>query len=82
VLPPDLFENPPDQQDPAPFEAAADSADDIHLMSLHTPQARDAVGGESQIQATTQAAVDNSNAAFIDSKMVARCVLVHSSVAA
>ena len=56
VLPPDLFENSAATQGPAPFETAADSADDIHLMSLYTPQARDAVGGDSQIQATIRAA--------------------------
>jgi hypothetical protein len=73
-----LFENSAGSQGPAPFEAAADPADDIHLMSLYTPQARDAVGGDSQIQATIQAAVDNANTAFIDSNMVARYVLVHT----
>ncbi len=51
-------------------------------MSLYTPQARAAVGGVSQIEVTIQAAVDNANTAFIDSNMVARYVLVHTSEAA
>ncbi len=63
--------------DSAP-EAAADPADEIRVMSLYTPQAKAAAGGQAQIETTIQAAVDNANTAFADSNMIARFLLVHT----
>jgi hypothetical protein len=65
----------------ASFEAslnAADAADEITLMALYTPEARDGAGGTGQIEALIQAAVDNTNTAFADSGMAARFTLVHT----
>lgn len=66
---------------PAP-RGAAPSGSVMDVMAMYTPQARDAAGGVAQIEATIQAAVDNSNTAFIDSDMDARFVLVHTALAA
>lgn len=69
----------------APFEnnaapVAADLAsDEIHLLSVYSPQAESAAGGTAQIEASIQAAVDVSNTAFMNSSMDARFVLVHST---
>jgi len=60
---------------------AADPADRIDVISLYTPQARDAAGGVAQIESTIQAAVDNTNVSFADSLMVARLNLVHTALA-
>ncbi len=59
--------------------AADDPADEIRVMSLYTPQARSAAGGQAQIETTIQAAVDNANTAFADSNMIARFLLVHTA---
>ena len=58
-----------------------DPANQIQLMALYTPQARDAVGGTAQIQSLIQAAVDASNTAFADSVMQARFVLAYAGLA-
>ena len=60
-----------------PVSPSGDPADQIHLMSLYTPQARDAAGGTAQIESLAQAAVDAANTAFADSGMTARFVLAH-----
>lgn len=57
---------------------AADGTVQIVLMSVYTPQARDAAGGTAQIQALIQAAVDQANTAFINSNMTARYFLAHT----
>ncbi|REJ76876.1 MAG: hypothetical protein DWQ36_16335 [Acidobacteria bacterium] len=53
----------------------------IDLMSLYTPQARDAAGGVAQIETTIQGAVDISNTAAINSQSNARFTLVHTELA-
>ncbi len=60
---------------------AADPNAEMHLLSLYTPQARDAQGGAPQIEALIQAAVDNANTSFINSNMTGRYVLVHAALA-
>jgi hypothetical protein len=62
---------------PAPGTAAATT--EIVLMSVYTAQARAAAGGTTQIQAQIQAAVDQANSAFINSKMGVRFYLAHSA---
>ena len=64
-----------------PLPAEADPANQIDVLILYTPQARDAAGGVASIQATAQAAVDIANTAFADSGMTARFVLVGTSLA-
>lgn len=61
--------------------AAADGVTEITLLSVYTPQARDAAGGVAQITAQIQAAVDNANAAFVNSQVSARYTLVHTALA-
>ena len=80
ILPPDSMLDA--SLPPRTGSEASDPADDIHLMSVYTPQARSAAGGASQIEATIQAAVDNANTSFIDSDMIARYNLVHTAEAA
>lgn len=53
----------------------------IDVISLYTPQARNAAGGVANIEATIQAAVDNANTAFIDSNMAVRLSLVGTALA-
>ncbi|MDX1643294.1 MAG: zinc-dependent metalloprotease family protein [Thermoanaerobaculia bacterium] len=66
-------------QEPLLEVESTDAADDIHLMSLYTAEARSAAGGVSQIETLIQSAVDSANTAFIDSNMVARYNLVHTA---
>jgi hypothetical protein len=54
---------------------------EIHLLSMYTPQARDAAGGVAQIEAQIQAAVDNANLAFSNSQVNAHYTLVHTALA-
>lgn len=61
--------------------AAADPNAEMHLLSMYTPQARDAAGSVAAIEATIQAAVDNANSSFINSDMIGRYVLVHTALA-
>ncbi len=58
-----------------------DPPDSIDVMVVYTPQAAAAAGGVAAIEATIQSAVDVSNAAFLDSNMVARFRLVHTELA-
>jgi hypothetical protein len=60
---------------------AADGPGRIDLLSLYTPQARAAAGGDAAITATIQSAVDVANAAFEASDMQARFFLVHTALA-
>ncbi len=55
---------------------AATAPVEIHLLSVYTTAAKTMAGGQAQIEATIQAAVDNSNATFINSQVNARYVLV------
>lgn len=48
----------------------------IDLLSVYTPQAKVAAGGDAQIDALIQAAVDNANTAFINSQINAHYNLV------
>ncbi len=64
--------------DPCPIPVNGDIVD---LLSMYTPQARDAVGGVPQIEALIQAAVDNSNTAFMNSGMPIRFQLVATALA-
>jgi len=63
----------------APATAAATTTTEIVLLSVYTSQARAAAGGTTQIQAQIQAAVDQANSAFINSKMSVRFYLAHSA---
>ncbi len=60
---------------------AAEGTAEIHLLSMYTPQARDAAGGVAQIEALIQAAVDNGNTAFANSLVNAHYTLVHTALA-
>ena len=71
----------PGAKGPVAMEAA-DPAAEMHLLSLYTPEARDAEGGVPEIEALIQAAVDNANTALINSDMIGRYVLVHTALAA
>ncbi|MBM3753277.1 MAG: hypothetical protein FJW38_04780 [Acidobacteria bacterium] len=61
--------------------AAADAVTEITLLSVYTPQARDAAGGVTQIAAQIQAAVDAANGAFVNSQVSAQYTLVHTALA-
>lgn len=69
---------PPVALAPAPF-----GTDPIPLdvMVVYTPAARLAAGGEAQIRATIQAAVDITNTAYANSMIRARLDLVHAAEA-
>ena len=57
---------------------AGDSADQIQLLTVYTPQARAGAGGDpAQIEAVIMAAMQNANTAFIDSNMIARFHMAH-----
>lgn len=58
---------------PSPF---LDRFDDIDVIIFYTAAARAGAGGEAQIQATAQAAVDNANTAFAQSDLPHRFRLV------
>lgn len=49
--------------------APEDSGDDIKVLVMYSPAARDAAGGVAQIAAQAQAAVDSANTAFVGSGM-------------
>jgi hypothetical protein len=55
--------------------------DRVAVLSMYTPQARDAAGSVPQIETLIQAAVDNSNTAFINSEMPIRFHLVGTALA-
>lgn len=59
-----------------PQASAADTTEQIHLLSVYTAQARLDAGGTAAIEATIQSWVDYANTAFIDSIMTPRYVLV------
>ncbi len=64
----------------APAIATAnDGVIQIDLLSVYTPQAKAAAGGDAQIDALIQAAVDNANTAFINSQINAHYNLVATS---
>ncbi|MEM6457235.1 MAG: M12 family metallo-peptidase [Acidobacteriota bacterium] len=54
--------------------------EELTLIVFYTPQARSAAGGVGQIVATAQAAVDNSNTAFMNSAMNMRYTLLHTDL--
>jgi peptidyl-Asp metalloendopeptidase len=62
-----------------PVTTSPDGTIRIDLMSVYTPQARNAGGGTAQIQGLIQAAVDQANTAFINSNMTARFFLAHTA---
>ena len=76
----DLLQDEPSVSADLPLPAADGEAVIIDLMSVYTPQARDEAGGTEEIELLIQAAVDNSNAAFIDSSMNVRFRLVYSGL--
>ena len=55
--------------------------DDIAILALYTPQARDKVGGQGPIQILIQGAIDLANTAFIDSQSIMRFKRVHTAQA-
>lgn len=61
--------------------AVPEAVIEIALLSVYTPQARDAAGGVSQIEAQIQAAVDNANLAFQNSQVAATYTLAHTALA-
>lgn len=67
--------------DPDPCPNPSDPVDGVDLLSLYTPQARDAAGGVPQIEALIQGAVDITNTAFIDSQMPIRFALAGTALA-
>ena len=67
------------QGDSTPPATSGDSANQILLMSVYTPQARSSAGGTAQMETRIQAAVDQANTGFINSNMIARFVLVHTA---
>lgn len=67
--------------DPDPCPSPADPVGRVDLLSMYTPEARDAAGGVPQIEALIQAAVDNSNTAFLNSEMPIRFNLVGTALA-
>lgn len=56
--------------------ATAGDVVEIDLLSVYTPQAREAAGGTAQIDAIIQSAVDQANTAFINSQVNAHYNLV------
>lgn len=65
--------------DPCPNPT--DPVASVDVLSLYTPQARDASGGVPQIEALIQAAVDNTNTAYVNSEMPIRFRLVGTALA-
>ena len=55
--------------------------DRADVLTMYTPQARDAAGGVPQIEALIQAAVDNANTAFMNSEMPLRFHLAGTALA-
>jgi peptidyl-Asp metalloendopeptidase len=49
--------------------APADSGEQVDVLVMYSPAARDAAGGVSQIAAQAQAAVDSANTSFANSRM-------------
>jgi hypothetical protein len=62
-------------------DASATATSEVHLLSMYTPQARDAAGGAANIEAQIQQAVDRANLAFANSMVNARYTLVHTALA-
>lgn len=60
--------------------SAAEGIVIIDVLAVYTPQARDAVGGVSNVEAMIQNAVDVANTAFRDSASTARLRLVHTAL--
>jgi peptidyl-Asp metalloendopeptidase len=64
-----------------PGTPALEGSIEIALLSVYTPQARDAAGDVAQIEAQIHAAVDNANPAFQNSQVAANYTLVHAALA-
>ncbi|SDD06876.1 M12 family metallo-peptidase [Aquimonas voraii] len=54
---------------PGAAQALMDSGDQVDVLLMYSPAARDAAGGVSQISAQAQAAVDSANTVFANSGM-------------
>jgi len=67
--------------EPASAVVAAAETAQIHLLSMYTPQARAASGGDAEITALIQAAVDSANQAFTNSGINARYTLLQTALA-
>lgn len=68
--------------DPDPCPSPVDPIDKIDLMILYTQDAMNSVGGQAQIEALGQSAVDRMNESFMNSQMSARVNLVHIEMSA
>ncbi len=64
----------PDADAVAPAEAAplADTGDDIDILAVYTPAARDAVGGVSAIEARILASIESTNLGYANSGVIQR----------
>ena len=58
-----------------------DAVWDIQILTVYTPDARDAAGSSGAIEATVRAAIDTANTAFMDSDMDARFHLANTAIA-
>jgi hypothetical protein len=63
---------------PAVQAAAGDSADRIDVLVVYTAAARSGAGGQTQIEAAIQAAVDSVNSVWANSEISARMRLAHA----
>lgn len=61
--------------------AGVSAVAEIDVLALYTPQARTGAGGQANIEATLQAAVDAANTAFAASGLDAHFNLVHTALA-
>ena len=60
---------------PPTSRALQDVGEEIKVLVMYTPAARDAAGGVAQIEAQAQAAVDNANLSFSNSTMRMRFIV-------
>ncbi len=60
---------------PVTSRALQDVGEEIKVLVMYTPAARDAAGGVAQIEAQAQAAVDNANLSFSNSAMRMRFIV-------
>jgi hypothetical protein len=59
----------PHAHSPDPQVLPLDSGEQVDVLVMYSPAARDAAGGDSQIRAQAQAAVDSANSTYANSQM-------------
>ena len=67
--------------DPNPCPSPSDPIDRVDLLLLYTPTAMNAAGGQAQIEAVGQSAVDRMNESLMNAQMPARVRLAHIEMA-